>query len=167
MAHSLHPSSGQCFVSIPDDLVDKVIASIGYSLVGKFVGLRPNIDSVHSWVAKKWKNKDHINVLVMAKGFFPFTFTYEEDLVAVFMGGPWIFGNATLTLKWWEPIISPLHRVCDATLVWVRLPCLPLEFTDEEVFRGIVVFFEELLSIDPMMNFWKRLVYALICVNSI
>ncbi|GLJ26124.1 hypothetical protein SUGI_0500870 [Cryptomeria japonica] len=89
VAHVVDPSSARCSILIPDELVDKGIASMGCSLVGKFVCPRPNIDSIRSWVARKWKNKGQIDVLFMEKGFFSFSFTYEEDLVSVLSSGPW------------------------------------------------------------------------------
>jgi hypothetical protein len=48
--------------------------------------------------------------------------------------------------------------------VWVRLPELPLEFWNEDVFMGVASSFGVLLSIDPIIASRRRLTYAHICI---
>ena len=49
--------------------------------------------------------------------------------------------------------------------VWVRLPELPLEFWNEDVFKGVANSFGELLSIDLITASKSRLIYARIYVD--
>lgn len=90
-------------------------------LVGKFVGARPNIEAVRSWVARKRKGKGQIDVVTMACGFFSFSFACEEDFRFVLAGGPWMLGKALLVLKKWEPGFNPKDRECNEAPIWVRL----------------------------------------------
>ena len=50
-------------------------------------------------------------------------------------------------------------------LVWVRLLELPLEFWNEDVFRGVANSFGELLSIHSIIASRSRLTYAWICIG--
>ena len=49
--------------------------------------------------------------------------------------------------------------------VWVRLPDLPLEFWNEDVFMGVASSFGELLSIDPITTSKSKLTYARIYIG--
>ena len=62
--------------------------------------------------------------------------------------GQWSFGKSTLTIKKWEPNMDLSYAFFLTTLIWVRLPGLPLEFWHEDNFRGIVGSFGDLIAID-------------------
>ena len=50
----LDMSDGSCAIAILDELVDHSIAAMASTLVGKFIGPRPNIDVVKDFIKKKW-----------------------------------------------------------------------------------------------------------------
>ncbi|XP_057824278.2 uncharacterized protein LOC131036411 [Cryptomeria japonica] len=141
------------------------MANLALVLIGKFVGLRPNIESVCVWVSGKWKGKGQIEVVVVANGFFSFSFVCDEDLRSILVGGPWILGKTSLDLKKWEPGFNPKDWECNEAPIWVRPPGLPLDYQDEDIFVGLATCFGELLSVDLMTTAKRRLVYAHICVN--
>ena len=80
--------SGSFSIAIPDEIVDHSIASMASTLVGKFVGLRPNIDAVKDFSRKKWQLKGQVSVTMMAKGFLAFDFTCNEDMSHVLSESP-------------------------------------------------------------------------------
>lgn len=100
----------------------------------------------------------------MAKCFFSFAFSCEEDLSDVLYGGPWVIEKTSLTLKRWSPNLDLNDGIFASSLIWVRLPGFPLEFWHEDVFKGLANSFGELLSVDPMRAGKKRMVYSRICV---
>ena len=51
------------------------------------------------------------------------------------------------------------------TLVWVRLPSLPLEFRHEEIFKGIAISFGELVAFDNVTASRSKLQCARIYVK--
>ena len=75
----------------------------------------------------------------------------------VLCGGPWSFGNSTLTIKKWEPNMDLSDAFFLTTPVWVRLPSLHLEFWHEDIFKGIVGSFGELVAIDNVMALKSKL----------
>lgn len=93
---------GLCMIVIPDELVDHSIASMASTLVGKFMGQRPNIDVVRSFTLKKWHLKGQVSVTAMEKGFLSFDFTYNEDMTNILCEGPWNIGQETLVLQKWS-----------------------------------------------------------------
>ena len=74
---------GKYAIEIPNDLVDNNIASMVSSLVGKFIGPRPNTDIVRTHVRNKWDLKGHVEIAVMTKGFLSFEFPCMEDLMRI------------------------------------------------------------------------------------
>lgn len=115
-------------LSILDSLVDKNIARMDFSLIGKFLGPRPNIEEVCTWVQNKWALKGQVEVVEMAKGFFSFAFSYDEDLRVVFAKGSWSFGCLTLVLRPWEPRMDLSKCLFHSSPIWVKLSNLPLEY---------------------------------------
>ena len=66
--------SDQCSyaISISDEIMDHSIRSMASTLIGKFLGPRPNIDDVKTFIRKKWALKGQVLVTAMAKGFMSF-----------------------------------------------------------------------------------------------
>ena len=71
------------------------------SLVGKFIGLRPNLDVVRTYVRNKWDLKGHLDIVAMAKGFLSFEFSCIEDLKKIICVESWSFGCLMLALQKW------------------------------------------------------------------
>ena len=134
-------------------------------LFGKFIGPRPNIDVVWSFTMKKWSLKGQVSVTAMAKGFLSFEFTCPEDMADIMCEGPWSLGRATLVLQKWSSKLDLNDSFFQQAPVWVKLLALPLEFWNEDVFKGVANSFGELLSIDPSTTSKSRLTYVRICVG--
>ena len=66
----------------------------------------------------------------------------------VLCGGPWSFGKSTLTIKKWEPNMDLSNALFLTTPIQVRLPSLPPKFWHEDIFKGIVGSFGELIVVD-------------------
>ncbi|XP_057863716.1 uncharacterized protein LOC131071779 [Cryptomeria japonica] len=115
---------------------------------GNFMGQRPNIETIREFVKNKWCFKGQVEVVALPKGFFSFYFSCEEDIVVVHYGGPWVVGKSSLALKKWTPNGTNFGSFFEVIPVWFRLPGLPMEFWNEDVFKGITSSFVELLSLD-------------------
>ena len=59
---------GMFVIEILDALVDHNITYMVSSLVGKFIGPRPNIDIVRTYVRKKYDLKGHVEIATMERG---------------------------------------------------------------------------------------------------
>ena len=90
---------GELQIFIPDPIVDFFVSTMEYTLVGKFLGARPNVDSLKKMISKKWAIRGDIDIAPMSNGFFSFIFNYKEDVNMVLCGGPWSFGKSSLTIK--------------------------------------------------------------------
>lgn len=66
------PMKGVFAISVPDKLVDFTVSSLAMTLVGRFVGFRPNIDVVRNFIRRNWVLKGQVDVGASPRGFFPF-----------------------------------------------------------------------------------------------
>ena len=98
----------------------------------------------------------------MAKGF---DFTCSEDLASILNEGQWAMGCSSLVLQKWSSGMSLNDYFFAQAPVWVRLPKLPLEYWNEDVFGGIARTFGELLSTDPITASKRRLNFVHICIG--
>lgn len=144
------PSGGKFTISIPDLVLDHNINSMSNSLVGKFMGLRPNIEVVRACVKRKWALKGNVEILALPKGLLSFNFSCEEDKLMILCGSPWLVGKTTLVLRKWQPNLNMNDSLFTQVPVWVKLLGLPLEYWAERIFSGITNSFGELLFIDPV-----------------
>lgn len=139
---------GEFQIFIPDLIVDFSILTMDCTLVGKFMGVRPDIDALRNMIKRKWNIRGQVDITHMMNGFFSFVFNCKEGLNMVLCSEPWLFGNSTLTIKKWEPNMDLSDAFFLTTLIWVRLPGLPLEFWHEDIFKGIASSFGELVAVD-------------------
>ncbi|XP_057848241.2 uncharacterized protein LOC131058428 [Cryptomeria japonica] len=65
----------------------------------------------------------------------------------------------------WYPNAGREDKFVVQVPVWIKLPGLPMEYWEEDVFVGIANSFGELIAIDPVMASRRRLIYARICVG--
>ena len=156
---------GKFSIEIPNQIIDKNISSMDTTLVGRFIGARPNIDDVRSFVHKKWSLKGQVDISTMAKGCLSFCFSCDEDKQNILCNSPWVMGKHTLILHKWTSNLYSLDDSIIQAPVWVRLPGLPLEFWVEDVFQGITNTFGELLSLDPVIVSQRRMNYEIFCVG--
>ncbi|GLJ26320.1 hypothetical protein SUGI_0506250 [Cryptomeria japonica] len=154
-------ASGKVALSIPDHVIDHDVDVMALTLVGKFIGPRPNIYSVRVFVSQRWKIKGQVEVLTLPQSFFSFAFSCIEDIMTILSG----VHGFSLTLKKWSMNMDMSDAFFETIHVWVKLPELPLEYWHEDIFKGIAGVFGELLSIDPMTTARKIMVYARICVG--
>lgn len=125
---SSNTSNASVSITIPDPIVDHNISIMALSLVGKFMGPRPNIETIKEFVRKKWGLKGQVEVVALPKGFFSFSFSCEEDIVAIRCGRPWVIDKSLLALKKWTPNGTDFGSFYEVVPIWVRLPRLPMEF---------------------------------------
>lgn len=52
--------------------------------------------------------------------------------------GPWFLAGNFLKLRRWEPNFIPEAAIVTHTAIWIRLPQLPIEFYDRNIFKKLV-----------------------------
>ncbi|GLJ49928.1 hypothetical protein SUGI_1061490 [Cryptomeria japonica] len=60
------------------------------------------------------------------------------NVLAILCGGAWVVGRSSLTLRKWVPNMDMSDTFFEMIHVWVRLKGIPLEYSHEDIFKGIV-----------------------------
>ncbi|GLJ39449.1 hypothetical protein SUGI_0805770 [Cryptomeria japonica] len=80
----------------------------------------------------------NVQIYPRAQGFFVVIFDKVEDRNKVFYTSLWSWEEKhSLLLKLWYQAFSPIAKSFDQTLIWVRLPNLPLQFWLESYFKVV------------------------------
>ncbi|XP_057814896.2 uncharacterized protein LOC131028601 [Cryptomeria japonica] len=112
----------------------------------------------------KMELKGSVDISAMPGGLFLFKLTTKKDLIFV-LSGSWAYGKHFLTLAKWKSGFDPSAELNRMAPIWVRLPGLPLEFWDEQIFRWIGNSFGSYVTTDLVTLAKSRLLYACFCVN--
>jgi hypothetical protein len=84
-----------------------------------------------------WKLAGNFDRVDIGHGFFMVKFDLEADREKVLTGGPWmIFDHYLAVRSWVQDFISSEVKI-DKTLVWIRIPCLGMEYYDESVLMAL------------------------------
>lgn len=101
----------------------------------------------------------------MNKGYLSFSFSCEEDHRQILCNGTWMIGKYIMYIQKWYPNSGLDDEFVVQVPIWIKLPGLPMEYWEEDMFAGIDNAFGELLSIDPVTASKRRLIYARIRVG--
>ena len=90
---------GEFQIFISDPIVDFFVTSMEFTLMGKFMGARLDIETLKKMFKWKWANRREVDIAPMLNGFFSFVFNCKEDMSMVLCRVPWAFSKSTLTIK--------------------------------------------------------------------
>lgn len=97
------------------------------ALLAKSLGRRVPVD----WVARDFKAKGKLSneveafSLVEDHPLFRFKIVERDSILC---RGPWVIASQLLAIDSWMPDFVPEIDIAKKTMVWMRLPSLPIEF---------------------------------------
>ncbi|XP_019178319.1 PREDICTED: uncharacterized protein LOC109173535 [Ipomoea nil] len=72
--------------------------------------------------------KGSFEIVAIDNDYFLVKFGSKDDLDFAKFEGPWMILDHYLIVKEWEPNFDPMTDKTEKVLVWVRFPCLPIEY---------------------------------------
>lgn len=99
------------------------------------------------------------------KGFVVVQFYSQEDYYKVLNGGRWMVLGYFLTITKWRPNFSPSQNTITTTMVWLRLPKLPLEMFEEKTLMWMGNSVGKALKVDICTSTTARGRSAKLCVE--
>ncbi|XP_008811730.2 uncharacterized protein LOC103722817 [Phoenix dactylifera] len=84
------------------------------------------------------KLKAPIEAFPMANGLMTLRFGSEDDREVTMGVGPWLVAGQLLAMEKWLPDFNPGTHIVSRTVVWVRLPKLPMEYWDKTTIMSIL-----------------------------
>jgi hypothetical protein len=81
------------------------------------------------------------------------------------LGEWWLWGTCPLSMKFWHPCFDPRCEVMKLTLVWVKLPGLPLELRCDKFLWDLGNFLGKTLMVDSSYKYNVNRLVAKVLVN--
>ena len=111
-----------------------------------------------------WKLKAAIDLVAMNNEFFLVKFASVDDYDYAKYGGPWLIFYHYLTIRPWKPNFDTAQDSLQSLLVWVRIPCLPIEYYDRQFFMKAGEKIGTPVQIDEATSLVSQGLFARMCV---
>lgn len=135
------------------------------ALVVKLLGRSISFRVLSQRLTDIWSLNYRIDIIDLEDGYYVIRFYSKEDYTHVLEGGPWTIQGHYLTVSKFKPGFHPSTANISSTMVWIRIPRLPLEFFHESVLMRIGDQLGTAVKIDSNTSMVSRGKYARICVE--
>ncbi|XP_057779545.1 uncharacterized protein LOC130998128 [Salvia miltiorrhiza] len=168
---NLHISEEDDELVLDDEITGDSNVTVDLCLVGRFLTDQTiNFPLMRSRLASVWRPGKGVFVKDIGQGRYIFQFFHEIDLIRVYDGGPWAFGNFPLILHRLKRGEFPLQVPLDHLSFWVQIHDLPAGFLTEGVGRVLGNFIGKFLEYDSTNSsgVWRQYmrVRCGICVDA-
>ncbi|CAI0445084.1 unnamed protein product [Linum tenue] len=106
-----------------------------------------------------------VAIAAMGQGFYSARFSTEHDYERALTGGPWMIEDHYVLTRVWRRGFEPSEEELTSTLVWARLPKLPMDYYDEELLANIGNSLGRYIRMDEATRQATRGHFARICVE--
>ena len=106
-----------------------------------------------------------MDLVALDNDLFLAKFTSIDDYGYTMLGGPWMIFNHYLTMRQWHHNFDPTQSSLQSLLVWVRIPCLPIEYFDYKFLMILGSKIGKLVRIDDATSTISKGHYARICME--
>ena len=135
------------------------------TLIIKLLGRSIGFSLLYRKINEIWRPKAPLELIAIYNGFFLAKFSSEEDYDYKRFEGPWWIFNHYLTVKQWQHDFDPNQSTLRSLLVWVRIPCLPIECFDYNFLMKVGSKIEIPIRVDKATSSVSRGNFARICVE--
>lgn len=112
-----------------------------------------------------WKTTKEIVLIDLGHDYYIVKFFKEENLNKALEHGPWFINGFFLSAKRWHPNFVASTTKETKSVIWIRLPELPMEFYDHSILAHIGQKLGKLVKTDVCTSKTLRGRYARICVE--
>ncbi|KAJ1443237.1 Zinc finger, CCHC-type [Sesbania bispinosa] len=107
------------------------------AIIVKLLGRRISLRMLKNRLSKLWQPKSGMDNLDLENDYFLINFNNSDDLDDVFERGPWMIQDHYLVIQKWRPEFFPFEDDLKNVAVWIRIPCLPVEYYDQLILKRI------------------------------
>ncbi|GAA0169103.1 hypothetical protein LIER_23656 [Lithospermum erythrorhizon] len=112
-----------------------------------------------------WPAKGTFNIVDLGDDYFIVKFSLEEDFLKALHEGPWFANGFFLSVRLREPNFNPKTAVTQSAAIWLRIPCLPVEYYDANILKDVGNHHGTLLRIDTKTTNSGRGRFARLCIQ--
>ncbi|KAI3989506.1 hypothetical protein MKX01_022781 [Papaver californicum] len=156
---------GTPMIDLDADTQKNIIQPWKYCLISKVVRKMMGFKYLSLKVNELWKLNGKVQILDLGCDFFLFKFDNPYDYRFALLEGPWFIGGHHLSMRIWTPNFKPSETSVHTTVVWVRLPELPLEYFDKTVLEKVGAKIGRLIKVDSTTELVLRDKFSIVCVE--
>ncbi|KAI3852730.1 hypothetical protein MKX03_002291, partial [Papaver bracteatum] len=134
-------------------------------LIGKVVGKTVGYKYISIKTRELWNPSGKLDILDLGCDFYLFKFEFPDDYKHALLEGPWFVNGHHLAMMRWSTNFRPSESSINRTVVWARLPELPLEYYDEKVLTNVTTKLGKLIKIDKTTELVMRGKFARFCIE--
>lgn len=112
-----------------------------------------------------WKPKAPIELVAFENDYFIVRFASVDDYEFAKYEVQWLIMDHYLIVKEWFPNFDPHSDKTEQVLVWVRFPCLPIQYYDKDFLMKIGSKIGRPIRVDQATSLVSRGKFARICVE--
>ena len=134
-----------------------------HTLILKLLGRSIGYNMLLRKIKEMWRPKAEVEIVAIDNGFFLAKFASVDDYEFAKFGGPWLIFYHYLIVRPWQPNFDPTQNTLKNLLVWVRIPCLPIEYFDHSFLMRLKSKIGRPLKIDDTTSTTSRGHNARLC----
>lgn len=112
-----------------------------------------------------WHPKASMDLIAMENDYYLARFVSMDDYKFAKFEGPWMILDHYLIVKSWTPNFNPHADATEKVLVWVRFPCLPIEYFDVDFLWKVGSKIGTPIKVDEATGMVSRGKFARLCVE--
>ena len=134
------------------------------TLIIKLLGRSIGYKTLLVKLSNLWRPKAAMDLVAMDNGFFIVKFSSNDGYNYAKYGGPWMIFNHYLMVRPWQPNFETDQvNLQKNLLVWVHIPCLPIEYYDHNFLMKVGVKIGKPVMIDDTTSVASRGHFARMC----
>ncbi|XVE49009.1 hypothetical protein DITRI_Ditri01bG0047500 [Diplodiscus trichospermus] len=135
------------------------------TLIVKVLGRSIGYNYLLRRIKALWMPKAQIELVAIDNDYFIVKFESKEDYDFAKFEGPWMVMDHYLIVKEWSPNFDPIFDNTKKVLVWVRFPCLPIEYYDKDFLMKNGSKIGQPVMVDQATSLASRGKFARICIE--
>lgn len=135
------------------------------ALVIKLLGRTVSYRLLSQRLSDMWASNNRLEMIDLEDGYYVVRFYSKEDYEYALENGPWVIQGHYLTVNKFHPGFFPSAAMPSSTLVWVRIPRLPLELFNENFLMRLGNKLGKAVKVDHNTMLSARGKYARVCIE--
>lgn len=135
------------------------------TLILKVWGRTVNYNYLLRRLRSLWHPKASMELIAIENDHYLAKFASVDDYKFAKFEGPWMVLEHYLIIKSWTPNFDPHADITEKVLVWVRFPCLPIEYFDVGFLTRVGSKIGTPIKVDEATGMASRGKFARLCVE--
>lgn len=162
---AVEQSPGRVIITVPSHEWKKLCRPWRRALIVKLLGRTISYRVLSQRLTTMWSSNCRLDIVDLEDGYYVVRFFSKKDYDHALENGPWTIQGHYLTVSKFRPGFAPSTEHITSTLVWIRIPRLPLEFFDETILMRVGNELGKAVKIDTNTMQVARGKYARVCVE--